>query len=44
MASWPICAPTNEFDQPSVVCCANEHIEAMMVSAGRWHCTTSASG
>ena len=32
------------FDQPSVVCCASEHIDAMIVSAGRWHWITSASG
>ncbi len=28
-------APTKVFDQPSVVCWASEHIDAMMVSAGR---------
>ena len=38
------CRPSKLFDQPSVVCWASEHIDAMMVSTGRWHCTTSASG
>ncbi|CFS33469.1 Uncharacterised protein [Mycobacterium tuberculosis] len=35
IASAPIWAPTNFVDHPSVVCCASEHIDAMIVSTGR---------
>ncbi|WP_369829402.1 sulfotransferase [Mycobacterium sp. 1165196.3] len=33
-----------DVDHPSAVCCASEHIEAMIVSTGRWVWITNASG